>query len=88
MIYDIETELNIGRTQKSKLLEKLVVCGVRFNKYTETLFSSALFVTLPETKQVRVKSLSVCELSLSSGGTSTEIFDAAKRQGLEPRKIS
>ncbi|OGK09744.1 MAG: hypothetical protein A2W80_04330 [Candidatus Riflebacteria bacterium GWC2_50_8] len=81
MTIEIFKKITTGGIPRDQLLQRLAEAGIQHNEYARVLFNDAHF-TISEPHQVCLSVVSVKKLGLNNGGTSSEIFAAASRQGL------
>jgi len=81
MAIKVFKKITTGGTPLKQLLQRLAEAGIQHNEYARVLFNDPHF-TISEPHQVDLFVVSVKELGLNDGGTSSEIFAAASRQGL------
>jgi len=74
-------KITTGGMPLEQLLQRLAEAGIQQNEYARVLFDDPHF-TISEPQQVNLAVVSAQELGLNNGGTSSEIFAAASRQGL------
>lgn len=81
MAIEIFKKITSGGIPLEQLLQRLAEAGVQHNEYARVLFNDPHF-TISEPQQINIAVVSVKELDLNNGGTSSEIFAAASRQRL------
>lgn len=73
--------VRVGGQPRDELTQGLREAGVRLNVHAETLLEHPAFDS-PEEQDLRFVERAVYELGLSTGGTQSQVFDAARMQGL------
>ncbi len=76
-------EITVGGVSKADLLEQLKNSSILINPYAEILFASPEFTTSSHSCNLKISEVSLQEISLKEGATSTQIFSRAKDFGLE-----
>lgn len=74
--------VRVGGQPRSVLLQSLREVGVRLNAHAETLLDHQAFDD-PKGHDLRFVERTVHQLGLPAGGTQSQIFEAARTQGLE-----
>lgn len=73
--------VRVGGQPRHVVLQSLRERGVRLNAHAETLLEHPAFDD-PESQDLRFVERTVHQLGLSTGGTQSQLFDAARTQGL------
>ncbi|WP_122263851.1 hypothetical protein [Ornithinimicrobium cerasi] len=72
--------VRVGGQPRDVLMQDLREAGVRLNAHAATLLEHPAF-DYPEGQELRFVERAVYELGLSTGGTQSQVFDAARVQG-------
>jgi hypothetical protein len=82
--FDDVWELRIGGVTKDDLVAMLSRQGVMLNDYARALFDDPAFTTSIDTRNMRLKQVSLPEIGLPEGGTFDEILAHAAALQLQP----
>lgn len=75
--------VRIGGQPRSALLQSLREFGVRLNAHAQTLLEHPAFDD-PESQDLRFVERTVHQLGLATGGTQSQVLEAAREHGFQP----
>ncbi|MBV9110502.1 MAG: helicase, partial [Gemmatimonadetes bacterium] len=74
--------VRVGGATKAELLTRLAAAQVQLNQLAKDLFADPRFTTATTVSVIEAVEISVSELGLPSGGTTSQLFERATFAGL------